>query len=113
MKKSLIVLLSVSLLLPVTVLAYTAPPEPGGGVTIVSVTAGVADAVWKVFALIALVMFVVSGILFLTAQGDPGKIKIAKDSFIWGVAGVVVAILAYSIIALVTELLKGSSTGGK
>lgn len=108
MKKSLIVLLSASLLLPVIVLAAAKPGEPGGSITdIGSLYTKISTAVWEVFAIVAIVMFVVAGILFLTAQGEPDKLKKAKDAFIWGVAGVVVAILAYSIVTIVKNLIEG------
>jgi hypothetical protein len=62
-------------------------------------------ALWTVFGGIAVVMFVVAGILFLTAQGDPEKVKTARNAAIWGVAGIVVGIMAYSIIAIVSSMI--------
>ena len=64
-----------------------------------------------VFGGIVVIMFVFSGILFLTAQGEPEKIKTARHAFLWGVVGVVVGIVAYSIIAIVSSFLTGSSSG--
>jgi heme/copper-type cytochrome/quinol oxidase subunit 2 len=61
----------------------------------------IADAVWIIFTIIAVVMFVVAGIMFLTASGDAEKIKTARNAFLWGVAGVVVAIIAFGIISIV------------
>ena len=63
--------------------------------------ANIARAVWVVFTVIVIIAFISSGILFLTAQGDPEKIKKARLALIWGVAGVVVGILAYGIILLI------------
>ncbi|MBU4204627.1 pilin [Patescibacteria group bacterium] len=105
MKKILFILsaLSIILILPEMVFAASVP-EPSGGLDLTNVIKGIASAMWKIFGLVAIVMFVVSGISFLTAQGEPEKLKKAKDSFIWGVAGVVVAILAYSIVAMVSSL---------
>jgi len=60
---------------------------------------------WTVFGGLAVIMFVVAGIMFLTAQGDPEKVKSARNAFIWGVVGVVVAIMAYSIISIVESAL--------
>jgi len=63
------------------------------------------NAVWIIFAAIVLVCFVLSGILFLTAQGDPEKLRTARSAFIWGSVGVVVGIVAYSIIVVVARVL--------
>lgn len=56
------------------------------------------DIFWKIFVGIAILMFIFSGYMFLTAKGDPGRIKLAKEAFVWGVVGVGVALLSTSII---------------
>ena len=60
---------------------------------------------WIVFAAIAVVCFLVCGILFLTSQGDPAKLKTARNALLLGVAGVIVGIISYSIIPLVGSLI--------
>jgi len=61
--------------------------------------------IWIVFGLVALIMFVIAGILFLTAAGSPEKVQAARSAAIWGVVGVVVGILAYSIVTIVNSFL--------
>ena len=63
------------------------------------------SAVWIIFGGIAVVAFVVAGILFLTAGGQPDKVTAARSAFLWGVAGIVVGILAYSIISIVSSVI--------
>jgi FtsH-binding integral membrane protein len=63
------------------------------------------SVLWTIFGGIAVVMFVVAGILFLTASGDPEKVKSARNAAIWGVAGIIVGILAYSIVKIVENAL--------
>ena len=58
-----------------------------------------------IFGLMAVVMFVMAGILFLTARGAPEKVQEARGAFMWGVAGVVVGIIAFSIVAIVGSFL--------
>ena len=102
MKKSLIVVSltgAVLTLLPVLVLAQPT------GITLDRLINSVQNAAWKVFGVVALVCFVIAGFLFLTSAGDPEKIQAAKHAFFWGIAGVVVGILAWSIIALISGLL--------
>ena len=57
--------------------------------------------VWIIFAAVAVVSFLIAGVAFLTANGAPEKLKLARSAFVWGVAGVVVGIISYSIITVV------------
>lgn len=96
--------------LPFVALAVNNPINPTGGPgvtfgdigTIVNVVLG---KIWILFAGIAVLMFIYAGILFLTAQGIPEKVSSARQAFLWGVVGVVVGIIAYSIIAIVGSLI--------
>lgn len=66
----------------------------------------VAKMVWYIFAGIAIIMFLVAGILFLTASGNPGKLDQAKQAVIWGIVGIVVGVSAGGIITFVqTQLM--------
>ena len=76
-----------------------------GGITLNRLIPNIESLAWTVFACIVVVCFVVAGVMFLTAQGEPEKVKAARSSFIWGVAGVIVGILAYSIERIITGIL--------
>ena len=65
----------------------------------------VGGVLWSVFGAIVIFCFVYSGIMFLTAQGDSSKLATARSSFLWGVVGVVVGILAYSIIGIISDII--------
>src|SRR6185369_5482432 len=94
-----IVALSALLLLPVMSLAYTSTPEPSvnPGLNVDTLIALVVGIVWKVLVAIAVILLVYSGISFVLAQGDPAKIATARQFLLWGVVGVAVAVLAFSI----------------
>jgi len=62
-----------------------------------------------VFGGVTVICFLIAGVLFLTANGEPEKIKQARSALYWGVAGVVVGILAFSIIAIVSGVLTSGS----
>ena len=101
-KKYLISLTLLSALaLPVLVAAATTSGMPSGGATLDGLVTGLKTAAWTIFGAVAVICFVVAGILFLTAAGNPEKVQQARNAFLWGVAGVVVGILAYSIISIV------------
>ena len=114
MKKLTLALVSLSVLaLPIMALAQQVVPPGGTSDNPTNVVIADFDQLitriktfmWLIFGGIAVVMFVIAGITFLTAQGDPEKIATARSAFIWGVAGIVVAIVAYSILSIVSSLL--------
>lgn len=104
MKKIALSLICLSVI-ALPVLAMAADPvvgdRPGDVADFNSLVKSILDITWVVFVVIAVVMFVIAGILFLTAQGDPTKVGTARMAFLWGVAGIVVGIVAYSIVTIV------------
>lgn len=102
MKRNLIILPLIGLVLFAPVVASAIPGTIG---SFAAFADRVKDFAWQVFALLAVIMFIIAGIMFLTAQGDPDKVGKARSAFMWGVAGVIVGIIAYSILAITGALL--------
>ncbi len=50
---------------------------------------------------IAVIMIIVGGIRYVTSNGDSSQTKAAKDTIMYAVIGVIVAILAYAIVNFV------------
>jgi len=61
--------------------------------------------VWQLFAVGAIIMFLIAGFLFLTAEGDPSKLAKARGAVLWGVVGIAVGILAFSIPFVIQNAL--------
>jgi hypothetical protein len=57
---------------------------------------------------LALLMFVWGGILWLTAAGNPERIERGKKTLIWAIAGLVLIFSAYALVEVVIETLTGS-----
>lgn len=51
--------------------------------------------------IIAIIMIIVGGIRYTTSGGDASSLKTARDTIIYSVVGLVVAILAFAIVNLV------------
>lgn len=63
------------------------------------------------FALVLMVvMIVLYGIKFMTAQGNPAKLDEAKKSLTWAIVGVLVIMGTYTIIATVANAVGGDYT---
>ena len=50
---------------------------------------------------IAVAMIILGGISFITSQGDAAKVTKAKNTILYGVVGLIVAILAFAIVNFV------------
>ncbi len=79
------------------------PGEYGGTIGgIVDVAADVIlTAVWTIAVTFVVIMFVLAGFKYLTAQGDPTKVSEAHRAVIWGLAGTAVIVLSWSVISAV------------
>ena len=78
---------------------------PGDNLDIMTAIQGIFGAAFTLFTATAIVSFVYAGILFLTAEGDTSIIATARKALLWGIIGVVVAILAYSLPLIVITFL--------
>jgi Type IV secretion system pilin len=94
---------------PIIAFAQMQGTAPGGygsaPTSLTDLVGNIEKLMGLVFGGIAVVMFVIAGILFLTAQGDPEKVQSARSAFIWGVAGVIVGLIAFSIVAIVSSVI--------
>ncbi|MBI2054366.1 MAG: TrbC/VirB2 family protein [Candidatus Staskawiczbacteria bacterium] len=65
----------------------------------------ISSTVAKLVGVIATIMIVVAGIMYLVSGGNPQKMEAAKKTLIYAIVGLVIAVLAVSIIAAVKEIL--------
>jgi len=56
-----------------------------------------------VVSAIVVIMWLVTGVLFLSAQGDPSKLKAAKTALFAAIAGTILVIVASGAIGLVSS----------
>ncbi|OGZ75420.1 MAG: hypothetical protein A3I87_03195 [Candidatus Staskawiczbacteria bacterium RIFCSPLOWO2_02_FULL_39_8] len=102
MSKKLAIISTLAFLMasPLVGLADIDPgPTPGSAqnLDIVTFINAILNLIWPIFIGFAVIMFLVAGFQFLTAQGDPTKVAGARQSIIWGAVGVAVGVLAFSI----------------
>lgn len=59
------------------------------------------EVVIQVLGLLAVIVIIFGGFTYMTAQGDPGKLTKARNTILYGVIGLVVALLAFAIVNFV------------
>ena len=66
----------------------------------------IVNAIIFVIGIVAVIMIILGGITYTTSQGDPNKVKKGKDTILYGIIGLVVALLAYAIVNFVLGALQ-------
>lgn len=84
-------------------------PDPGAGDEhpIAAVLMRLLNWLLSIFGALAVISFIIAGILYLTAQGDYKNIERAKKAVVAGITGLVVGLLGYTVVLTIDKLLKG------
>ena len=67
--------------------------------TVGGLTQNVITTLFVILGSIAVIMIVIGGIRYTTSNGDASQTKAAKDTILYAVIGLVVAIMAYAIVS--------------
>jgi hypothetical protein len=59
-----------------------------------------------IIGIISVIMIVIGGFRYTTSGGDSGETKTARDTIIYAVVGLVIAIMSYSLVNFVLNQLK-------
>lgn len=73
------------------------------------VVAAVMRMVYLILGIVAVIFLIYGGFLYIYSAGDPGKVKKAKDTIIYAILGIVVAVLAAAIINFVIISVRGGA----
>lgn len=72
-----------------------------GDKTLPQVIQTIVNVVLSVVGVIAVVMIILGGISFITSQGDAAKVTKARNTLLYGIVGLVIALLAFAIVNFV------------
>lgn len=101
------------LALPSMALAQKLSNPLGEGVTLYDVIGRIIRAILGLSGAAALLMFVWGGFLWLTSRGESGQITKGKDTLKWATIGLVVILLAYTLVtAVIGALTEGTAIVG-
>ncbi len=63
----------------------------------------VVDLLLWLTGIIAVIVIVIAGFRFVTSNGDPQQVSKARNTIIYAVVGIVVAVMAYAIVNFVLD----------
>ena len=79
--------------------------NPIGTVDISAIIGRIIAWVLRFLGVLALVMFIYGGILWMTSGGDEGQIKKGRETLVWAVAGLALVFFSYAILNFVLKVL--------
>ena len=77
------------------------PAVPPSDKSLEQYIADITNMLLFIIGAISVIVVIVGGLKYVTSDGDPGKIKGAKDTILYAVVGIVIAVLAYAIVNFV------------
>ncbi|MDO4526693.1 MAG: pilin [Candidatus Saccharibacteria bacterium] len=66
-----------------------------------NVIVGAVNGVVGILALVAVIFVLIGGINYITSAGDPSKVKKAKETILYALIGLAVAVLSFAIVNFV------------
>lgn len=104
-KKTILFLIGLIVLVPVSALAAVTVKNPIGYNDFPSLLGAIATWVATIIASLGIIMIIWAGILFLTSGGDPARLGKAKSALGWAIAGIAIGLAANGIIELIKKII--------
>lgn len=83
-----------------------------GGETAESIIKNVINLMLVILGMIAVIMIIIGGIRYATSNGDSNQITSAKNTVLYAVIGLIVAIFSFAIVNFVLDAFSGGGGGG-
>ena len=79
--------------------------QPQGQPAVQDTVTKVITILLALVAVIAIIMIIIGGLRYITSGGDSGKVSSAKDTILYSIIGLVIALLAQVIVRFVVNKL--------
>lgn len=66
---------------------------------------GIVQMIIMLMGIVAVIAIILGGVNYIMSQGDPGKVKKAKDTILYSAIGLAVVVLAYAIVTFIMTRL--------
>ncbi len=73
----------------------------GGNVSLESTVKNVLSVVFAIIGVIAVIMVVIGGVNYIMSQGDSQRTQKAKNTIMYGLIGMIIALAAFAIVQFV------------
>lgn len=73
---------------------------------VVDILGNIRDWFAGIVAIVAVAMILWAAFLYMTSAGDDNKITQAKKTLVWAIIGIIVALAAYGIFAMIKSFLE-------
>lgn len=93
------------------------PPPPGNQtfgnplgdrVDYLDVVATIVQSVLGIVGVLALLMFIYGGIVWMTSLGNSERVKLGRDTLVWAALGLVVVFASFAIVNLILNAFKAA-----
>lgn len=74
--------------------------------TLNQIFAGIADTLIFIVGAVSVIMIIVGGLRYVTSNGDSKQAESARNTILYAVIGIIVAIASYAIVTFVTANIK-------
>lgn len=90
------------------------PVQEADDPTLMGTVQQILNVIVGVVGVVAVAVIIIGGIFFVTSQGDASKVTRARNTILYGVVGLIVALLAFAIVNFVLSSVfgGGKSSGG-
>lgn len=82
----------------------------GEGLTLQEGIKTIVNVLLFLIGAIAIIMLIIGGIRYTTSNGDSAQVQSAKNTVLYAVVGLVIALIAYAIVNFVISTLAGSDS---
>ena len=65
-----------------------------------------------IVGILAIIVLIYGGIRYVLSGGDAGKVKDAKNTILYAIVGLVIAILGYAVVNWVIQVVGAGANGG-
>ena len=77
-----------------------------------SIIKTIVNALLFFIGVVAVIMIIWAGVQYTTSAGDSNKVATAKNTIVYAVVGLIVAVFAYAIVNFVVSTFNGGGSGG-
>ena len=89
----------------------TAPPvvikfqNPLKDLTFTGLINNIINFLFTIAVIVAPILLVIAGVIFMTAAGDPGKVKTARNMLLWTIVGFAIILISKGLVSVLKGIL--------